>query len=202
MKVDGYMSKTNKKIISVSVVALLVIVSLGVSFAYFTAGLTGGESASTINLGAGTLNIEFAGGNNISLNNIYPKAEPWGTKTFTVKGNNTTDLYMYYALTLVIDTNSFSNEALSFKLTSVNTNNNGSPVPSTAGLIKISNTATRISLGTDGYFKNATDALHTYQFALYFPETNENQNADQTKQFAAHIEIEPKRATESSTTSS
>ncbi len=50
------------------------------------------------------MNITFNGGSNIDMNNIFPREALWGTKTFTVTGNNTTDLTMYYNLTLEVTT--------------------------------------------------------------------------------------------------
>ncbi len=37
------------------------------------------------------MNIVYNGGANINANNIIPSNTPFGTKTFTVTGNNTLD---------------------------------------------------------------------------------------------------------------
>lgn len=195
MKVDDIMSKIDKKIISISIVALLVIVSVGVSFAFFTANMSGGESASTITLKAGTLDIAFAGGDTLIFNNIYPKTEAWGTKTFTVKGNNTTDLRMPYSLSLIIDYNEFTSNVIQYGLHSVNTGNNGEVVPSTVANVGIATGASTISLGTDGYFLKGTDVIHTYQLSIYFPDTGISQNEEQEKKIGAHIGITAGEAT-------
>ena len=193
------MSSVNKKIISISIVALLVIISIGVSFAYFTANLTGGESASTIVTKAGTLDIAFAGGDNVILNNIYPQADACGTKTFTVKGDNTTNLSMPYTLAFVVDANTFTTGALQYGLVSVNTNNNGAVVPSTPSNVAIATGTSSTILGS-GYFANATAAFHTYQLSIYFPDTGIPQNENQTQNFAAHVTITASQASTTTTT--
>lgn len=182
------MSKKNKNIISVSLVALMVITILGVSYAYFTANLTGTETASTISVTAGKMEIAFSGGNNIVVKNISPSNDPIGTKTFTVKGTNTTDIDMNYRLNFVVQNNTFSNNAISYSLNGTNSGENGTTVPNITSRSLPSGESTNI-LG-DGLFKNADNKIHTYELKLYFLETNENQNIDQGKEFAGYITIE------------
>ena len=136
------------------------------------------------------MSITFNGGNNINMGNIFPREAAWGTKTFTVTGNNTTTLTMNYYLNLIIESNTFSYGSLKYKLTSTNTGSNGTIAPSTSTVQDIGSGARSIFLG-NGTFVGPTsgDKVHTYVLDIYFPNNAENQNYDQGKSFGAHIEI-------------
>ncbi|MDD4407253.1 MAG: hypothetical protein PHF30_04370, partial [Bacilli bacterium] len=93
--------KKINKILKKLITILLFFLLLGLSYSYFTANITGSETATTITASGGTMNITYNGGNNINMVNIYPREAAWGTKTFTLTGNNTTDLTMNYHLNLI-----------------------------------------------------------------------------------------------------
>jgi hypothetical protein len=173
----------------ISMISLVLIAVIGVSFAYFSAITSGGESVSTILADSGSMTIVYDNGSGVlTAHNIAPDSDtPFITKTFTVTGTNTTDKIMPYTLSLVIDNNTFSVKALTYTLESVNTSNSGEVVPAFSGT-GVPTTNGTYSFG-DGYFVNGSSKVHTYTLKLYFPETNENQNADQNKTFAAHIAI-------------
>ena len=82
--------------------AVLILISIGASYAYFTATITGSESATTVTIGSGTLGITYAGGSAITASNIYPRSAAWVTKNFTITGNNTTDTTMSYKVALTL----------------------------------------------------------------------------------------------------
>ncbi len=181
--------KNNKKSLILAIVLLLVVVIAGVSFAYFSAIITGSESSSTIYMDAGELSITYSDNSNaldVSATKIYPRDEEWITKKFKVTGNNTTELAMYYKVKLVIDNNEFE-DSLTYSLDSVNTSDNGKVIASiTDGTI--SGTTTE-ELG-QGYFIAGEDKEHNYTLKIYFKDNNEDQNKYQKAKFAAHIEIE------------
>ena len=173
-----------KKVTIIALVALLIIV-IGASYAFFTAGISS-EDSTTIKADAGTMKINYNGGSNITLSGIYPRDEAWATKVITVTGNNTTDAKMYYKLTLVVDSNTFlASDPLQYELTSTNTSTNGETIPS---ITKTNIISATIELG-NGYFNKANNARHTYQLKIYYPKTAEDQNANQGKTFSAHVEI-------------
>lgn len=103
-------NKILKELISIALFFLI----LGLSYAYFTANITGSETGTTISAGGGIMYMTFDGGNNITMNNIYPRSEAWGTKIFTVTGNNTTDLNMAYSLYLEVEENTFNDHAMQY----------------------------------------------------------------------------------------
>lgn len=180
------MDKKQKIIVIVTIFALVLLCS-GLTFAYFTS-LTSSESASTIYVKGGTMDITYASGDgNIIMENIYPRAAAWVNKSFTVTGNNTTDLNMYYGISLVVDNNSFG-DYLSYTLTGTNTSNNGNLIPNTTENQKIFNGVGTYDLGV-GSFNKATNAVHTYSFKIFFLDTGKEQNYAQEANFAAHLVI-------------
>lgn len=180
------MDKKQKIIVIVTIFALVLLCS-GLTFAYFTS-LTSSESASTIYVKGGTMDITYASGDgNIIMENIYPRAAAWVNKSFTVTGNNTTDLNMYYGISLVVDNNNFENY-LSYTLTGTNTSNNGNLIPNTTENQKVFDGVETYDLGV-GSFNKATNAVHTYNFKIFFLDTGEEQNYAQEANFAAHLVI-------------
>ena len=180
--------------LSITLVLLLLIVGVGTSYAFFTATVSGSETASTITITGGTMTIKYAGvssGTVQTPTNIYPKAAAWVTKNFTVTGTNTTDATMAYQIVLKVQNNTFSTDALKYKLTGTNTGENGTVI-NVATATGIATGSSDITLGgssAKGTFTNASDKVHTYKLEIFFPETNANQNTDKGKNFAGYVTI-------------
>ena len=181
--------KKHKRImIYVMIISLICVV--GVSYAFFTAGMSS-ETSTTVRADAGTMKITYDGGANINLAGIYPKDDVWATKTITVTGNNTADAEMYYKLTLVVDSNTFkADDSLQYELVSTNTSTNGEIIPN---ISKKDITGTSIELGS-GHFVKANNAKHTYLLKIYYPKKATSQNANQGAAFSAHVEITSAKA--------
>ena len=181
--------KKHKRImIYVMIISLICVV--GVSYAFFTAGMSS-ETSTTVRADAGTMKITYDGGANINLAGIYPKDDVWATKTITVTGNNTTDTEMYYKLTLVVDSNTFkTDDPLQYELVSTNTSTNGEVIPT---ISKTDLTENSIELGS-GHFVKANNAKHTYLLKIYYPRKATSQNANQGAAFSAHVEITSTKA--------
>ena len=181
--------KKHKRImIYVMIISLICVV--GVSYAFFTAGMSS-ETSTTVRTDAGIMKITYSGGANINLAGIYPKDDVWATKTITLTGNNTTDAEMYYKLTLVVDSNTFkTDDPLQYELVSTNTSTNGEIIPN---ISKTDITGTSIELGS-GHFVKANNAKHTYLLKIYYPKKTTSQNANQGAAFSAHVEITSAKA--------
>ncbi len=182
-------TKTKKIIVIISAVILLLLITIGASFAYFSASLSGTENTTTITTTGGTMNITFAGGSAITATGIYPSNDPIVTKNFTVTGNNTTAIKMGYSLSLIMDENTFSVGALKYKLTSTNTGANGEVAPAISDAKDLYIGPSTNLLGV-GYFNETSgNKVHNYTLNMYFPENGESQNEDQGKSFKAHVGI-------------
>ena len=188
MNQEEIKNKQKRVMIYVMIVSLICVV--GVSYAFFTAGMSS-ETSTTVRADAGTMKITYDGGANINLAGIYPKDDVWATKTITVTGNNTTDAEMYYKLTLVVDSNTFkTDDPLQYELVSTNTSTNGEIIPN---ISKKDITGTSIELGS-GKFVKANNAKHTYLLKIYYPKKATSQNANQGAAFSAHVEITSTKA--------
>ena len=188
MNQEEIKKKQKKVMIYILVISLICVV--GVSYAFFTAGMSS-ETSTTVRADAGTMKITYDGGNDINLAGIYPKDDVWATKTITVTGNNTTDAEMYYKLTLVVDSNTFkTDDPLQYELVSTNTSTNGEIIPN---ISKKDITGTSIELGS-GHFVKANNAKHTYLLKIYYPKKATSQNANQGAAFSAHVEITSAKA--------
>lgn len=188
------MNKNKQKsfaFVLITIVLTVLLISIGASFAYFTANLSGGESATTITVTGGSMKITYSGGANINIANIIPDDNAIDTKVFTVVGNNTTSLPMGYKISLVVESNTFSNLALKYKLISENTSSSGTPAPSRTALTNIGTGPSIIDLG-NGNFTVPTGGskTHTYNLEIYFPNAAYPQNDDQDKQIKAHVTVE------------
>ena len=182
--------KKEQKRVMIYVMIISLICVVGVSYAFFTAGMSS-ETSTTVRADAGTMKITYSGGANIDLAGIYPKDDVWATKTITVTGNNTTDAEMYYKLTLVVDSNTFkTDDPLQYELVSTNTSTNGETIPN---ISKTDITGTSIELG-NGHFAKANNAKHTYLLKIYYPKKATSQNANQGATFSAHVEITSAKA--------
>ena len=188
MNQEEIKKKQKKVMIYILVISLICVV--GVSYAFFTAGMSS-ETSTTVRADAGTMKITYDGGKEINLAGIYPKDDVWATKTITVTGNNTTDAEMYYKLTLVVDSNTFkADDPLQYELVSTNTSTNGEIIPN---ISKTDITGTSIELGS-GHFVKANNAKHTYLLKIYYPRKATSQNANQGAAFSAHVEITSAKA--------
>ena len=188
MNQEEIKKKQKRVMIYVMIISLICVV--GVSYAFFTAGMSS-ETSTTVRADAGTMKITYSGGANINLAGIYPKDDVWATKTITVTGNNTTDAEMYYKLTLVVDSNTFkTDDPLQYELVSTNTSTNGEVIPT---ISKTDITGTSIELG-NGHFVKANNAKHTYLLKIYYPKKATSQNANQGAAFSAHVEITSAKA--------
>ena len=180
--------KQKRVMIYVMIISLICVV--GVSYAFFTAGMSS-ETSTTVRADAGTMKITYNGGKDIKLAGIYPKDDVWATKTITVTGNNTTDAEMYYKLTLVVDSNTFkTDDSLQYELVSTNTSTNGEVIPT---ISKTDLTENSIELGS-GHFVKANNAKHTYELKIYYPKKATSQNANQGAAFSAYVEITSAKA--------
>ena len=181
--------KKNNLTVVVLIVILTMIIGVSLSYAFFSARISGTESESTIVMEAGSLSIEYTDLSNvISVSKVYPREEAWVTKEFKVTGTNTTNLALFYKIKIVLDNNEFEGLGLSYSLESENTGNNGNIIPS---ISKEYIGKDDVNLG-QGYFINtgSTSKEHKYTLKIYFKNNGEDQNYLQGAKFAAHIEIE------------
>ncbi len=181
----------NKIILYLLGLILILIVSISISYAYFTANFEDAETIDTITISGGKMKIAYNGGANIKVNNIIPTNDPVSIKIFTITGDNTTPFDMNYQVNLVVESNTFSESAIKYKLISENTSNNGAVIPDTDNLNNIGTGAKIISLG-HGIFTSPTGGskIHTYTLEIYFLNAPYIQDDDKEKEINAYITVE------------
>ena len=179
---------SRRTIAVIGLFALLIVMAFGVTYAAFSAKVTGLENASVISLEGGEMWIDIDGGPDIIANNLIPDNDhPWVTKTITLTGkNNTGDLTMSYKINIVVDNNTFVTTPMVYTLEAINNSNNGLTIPSVENKTPLSET---VNLGT-GYFTTGDNLVHTYILKIYFPDTGVDQSVDMRALYAAHISVE------------
>lgn len=191
------MKNKGKIILVILGILLSMMIGFGLAYSYLAVRINGVESASTIAFDTGTMKIDYENNSsNLVLSKIIPGAE--ATKQFTLTGTNNTknnanvsDNNMYYKIGIVIDDNTFSSNALRYKLTKDSSStNNGEQANNLSGFI--SQNGTRF-IGNGYFASGASNAKHVYNLTISFPETNTDQSEDQGATFAAHIIIEQDR---------
>ena len=167
----------DKKIIILSIVGVLLLVSIVVatSYAYFTANVSGNKDTNNVVVTNGVMALEYKDGDEITLANAVPGNSV--TKTFTVKntGNVATNYTIYFSEL----SNKFVDKTdLVYTLTSSDGGKNvvQTQVPSKNDAM-VSNYA--IEAGK----------THTYTLTITFLNKDENQNDNMNVSFTTKIGI-------------
>lgn len=198
--------KNNTVMLTIIGIATLLIAVVGATFAYFSAQLTGTDNEKEYTVRSATVGTEFNGGADITATGIYPKAEAWGTKTFSIKTTATKGVSTKYKITLVIDDNDttedatisdgaghvkrFQANALSYTLTATEANAASKGKMPTATETQIADPSKDIVFGDATIYGNDTqEVTQTYTLSMFFKDTDEDQNANQGAQFKGHIAI-------------
>ena len=167
----------DKKIIILSIVGFLLLVSIVVatSYAYFVANISGNKDTNNVVVTNGVMALEYKDGDEINLGNAIPGSSV--SKTFTVKntGNVSTNYTIYFSEL----SNKFVDKTdLVYTLTSSDGGKNvaQTQVPSTNAAM-VSNYA--IDAGK----------THTYTLTITFLNKDENQNDNMNVSFTTKVSI-------------
>ena len=173
------------------IIAILVVFTIGLSYAAFTAKITGSEKGTTIYSSSGVMQIDYDGGPAINAPEMFPSNDEFATKTFTVTGKSSVEEDMEYHLILVMNSNTFRTGALTYTLDSKNTGNNGEVVPNIKQQKGIKTGEGEYILGNAKFSPTSSEEkVHTYTLKLYFPLIDGfDHSVDQNKEFSAKIEI-------------
>ena len=165
---------------------LLLIMTTGLSYAYFSASVKGNENAKDMVVEAGTLSLVYTDGPEIKVQNIKPG---WSTtKEVSVKNNGTLDTnynVIWQSLTNEITNNEMVISATCQRLNSAGTVE-GTCEPISQAAIRDMTIAKRVSI--------ESGITHKYTFTILFKETNADQNTNQGKKFNGVLGIEEYKA--------
>ena len=177
----------DKKMLYGIVIAFVFLLSIGLTYAYFsvTTNVVGDRNdikATTMDLG----NIVFNDGNEINGDSILPG---WSLeKTFTIENSENATTDTSYAIVLEVSENTLTSVADGAFIYSVTgtSNNSGRTIKLVDKVVPA--TIGKNVLSMDGLL-HAKD-LHSYTFKIEFVETNEDQNVAQGKRFSGFLQIE------------
>ena len=184
--------KDNKILIGTALV-LLLLLTTGLSYAYFSTAVKGNDNAKNVVVEAGTLKLTYTDGPAINVQNIKPG---WSTtKEVSLKNNGTLDAY--YNVIWQSLTNEITRNELVISATCQRLNASGT-VEGTCDSIS----QTPISDMTIAKKISIESGItHKYTFTILFKEMNTDQNYNQGKQFNGVLGIEEYKAPDFSTDS-
>ena len=173
--------------------AFLLLMTISLSYAYFSASVSGNDNAKDVVVNAGTLSLVYTDGPEIKVENIRPGKTI--TKEVTVKNTGTLDTNYNIVWQSLI--NEITNDELVLSATCQRLNTSGT-VEGTCGSISqapISDTtiAKKISI--------ESGITHKYTFTILFKEINAVQNYNQGKKFNGVLGIEEYKAPDFATDS-
>ena len=183
----------DKMTLFVTGIFLLLIMTTGLSYAYFSASVKGNENAKDMVVEAGTLSLVYTDGPEIKAQNIKPG---WSTtKEVSVKNNGTLGAYynvIWQSLTNTISNNELVLSAACQRLNSAGTVEGTCESISQAAISDMT-IAKRVSI--------ESGITHKYTFTILFKETNVDQNTNQGKKFNGVLGIEEYKAPDFATDS-
>ena len=172
----------DKKILFGTFIALLLLLTTGLSYAYFSASISGNENAKNVVVEAGTLKLTYTDG--LAINAQYIKPGWSTTKEVSVKNNGTLDTN--YNVIWQSLTNTIINNELVLSATCQRLNASGTVEGTCESIsqapIKDTTIAKKILI--------ESGITHKYTFTILFKETNANQNYNQGKKFSGVLGIE------------
>ena len=183
----------DKKILFGTFIALLLLLTTGLSYAYFSASISGNENAKNVVVEAGTLSLVYTDGPEIKAQNIKPS---WSTtKEVSVKNTGTLDTnynIIWQSLTNEITNNEMVISATCQRLNASGTVE-GTCEPISQAAISDMTIAKKINI--------EAGITHKYTFTILFKETNSDQNNNQGKGFNGVLGIEEYKAPDFATDS-
>ena len=172
----------DKKILFGTFIALLLLLTTGLSYAWFSASISGNENAKNVVVEAGTLSLVYTDGPEIKAQNIKPG---WST-TKEVSVKNTGTLDTNYNIIWQSLTNEITNNEVVISATCQRLNASGIVEGTCESIsqaaISDMTIAKRVSI--------ESGITHKYTFTILFKETNADQNYNQGKEFNGVLGIE------------
>ena len=193
--------KSNTILLTVIGIATLLVVVTGATFAYFAAIINGNDQATSIKIQAGNGGtITFGGGEEVTLNNIFPRGttagNEWVTKNITLtnsanEGSTGTSVYQF---TMSVDENSFDfgdtkDGTENMKFTFIRDTGKcvgtiTSPTETSTALTIVGSNGKVIGQGTVN--NNVANTI-AYTLKVYYDNADYNQQNGQDRSFKFHI---------------
>ena len=176
----------DNKILFGTLIVLLLLLTTGLSYAYFSISVKGNDNAKNVIVEAGTLKLTYTDGPAINAQYIKPG---WSTtKEVSVKNNGTLDAY--YNVIWQSLTNTITNNELVLSATCQRLNASGTVEGTCDSIpqVPVSDMTIAKKISIESGF------THKYTFTILFKEINANQNYNQGKKFSGVLGIEEYKA--------
>ena len=183
----------DKKILFGTFIALLLLLTTGLSYAWFSASISGNENAKNVVVEAGTLSLVYTDGPEIKAQNIKPG---WST-TKEVSVKNTGTLETNYNIIWQSLTNEITNNEMVISATCQRLNASGT----VEGTCESISQAAISDMTIAKKINIEAGITHKYTFTVLFKETNADQNYNQGKEFNGVLGIEEYKAPDFATDS-
>ena len=183
----------DNKILFGTLIVLLLLLTVGLSYAYFSTSVKGNDNAKDVIVEAGTLKLTYTDGPAINAQYIKPG---WSTtKEVSVKNNGTLDAY--YNVIWQTLTNTITNNELVLSATCQRLNSAGTVEGTCESIsqVPVSDMTIAKKINIESGF------THKYTFTILFKETNADQNYNQGKEFNGVLGIEEYKAPDFATDS-
>ena len=183
----------DKKILFGTLIVLLLLLTVGLSYAYFSTAVKGNDNAKNVVVEAGTLKLTYTDGPAINAQYIKPG---WSTtKEVSVKNNGTLDAY--YNVIWRSLTNTIINNELVLSATCQRLNASGT----VEGTCESISQAPISDMTIAKKINIESGITHKYTFTILFKEINADQNYNQGKKFGGVLGIEEYKAPDFATDS-
>ena len=183
------MTKTNKTLLGVMIVAIIVVITIGTSFAYMTDNLSGSRTLDIIDTKNGKMIVAYQGNTAVFKSSDYDKKEELiGFKTFSITGtNNSSEELLVYKLSLEVNYNEYEDNEVYFLLGG-KTDGNGKITKnadaSTKYYLNNLTALSTIDLGEGFFSTDANNSVHTYGIYFYTNSTKNNKNFETRIRFS------------------
>lgn len=180
---DNNNSKGQTIFLSVVGIATLLVAIIGATFAWFSATVTGNDTASSVVVETATIGITYTNGDEVKLANAVPGAAV-ENKKFTVAAATGATVDQNYTINWVVTKNDFNPKTdLVYNLSGVATGGGNIVSQVTNDPLPAEGT-TEIGKG-----KLTPGASHEYTLGVKFIDTSSDQNSNQGKKFQAKIQV-------------
>lgn len=184
------MTKMNKTLLGVIIVAIIVVITIGTSFAYMTDNLTGGAGLEVINVDNGKMVVAYQGNTGVFKSSDYGKIDELiGSKTFSITGtNNSSEQIITYNLSVDVNYNEYADNEVYFILGGKSDGNgkitDNADAKTKYYLNNLKGVST-INLGEGFFSTNTENSVHTYVIYYYSTSKKNNKNFETKVRFSA-----------------
>ena len=179
------MNTKTKNALSVMIIAIMLVVSVTATYAFFAAQVTGTDASTSVYFATANqgITITFEGGEEETLSNIYPRAEAWLEKDITIRSTAiSSDITSIFTFNIVVEENGYHPEDIKYTFMPKTLTGVEAGATGTSTLTNLDN---RIDIG-HGLVKGTSAAEITYTLKVYFvndPTRNQNTGSAMTAKF-------------------